>query len=236
MINRHPRSEKGFTIIELMLVMAFIALLMMAVLMTTIYVSKIYTKGITLKNINTAGRSVVDTMRRDFAASRPSDIKVVFVPDASTAQNGRICLSGVTYAWNTAAQLTSGGQVFTRNANPAHLVRIVAPTGNYCERDGTGKYPLAVTAADQPSSSELLSGDGTDFAIYTLKVEEITSATLPQQLRAFDIEIGTNQSGTTIQLPDGRTACKTASDSAANFDYCSVAAFSTVLRIGSGSS
>lgn len=51
-------KSRGFTIIELMLSMTFLAMLMLVIALTTIQISNIYNKGVTLREVNQAGRSV----------------------------------------------------------------------------------------------------------------------------------------------------------------------------------
>ncbi len=71
LVKNHYSSEKtitefaqetksGFTIIELTITMAFVAVLLITITIITINISSIYQKGLTLKAVNSVGRSLVD--------------------------------------------------------------------------------------------------------------------------------------------------------------------------------
>lgn len=58
--NNQPSEKRGFTMIELSLVMAFIAFLLIAIAIITTNIVTIYQKGSTLKAVNSVGRGLVD--------------------------------------------------------------------------------------------------------------------------------------------------------------------------------
>ena len=49
-------NRRGFTLIELMLAIAFISMLLLAIAAVGIQVGRIYTRGIVLRDVNQAGR------------------------------------------------------------------------------------------------------------------------------------------------------------------------------------
>ncbi|MEO7904731.1 MAG: hypothetical protein ABIR91_02990, partial [Candidatus Saccharimonadales bacterium] len=99
-------TNKGFTIIELMLAMSFVAFLMLAIAMTTIQISNIYTRGITLREVNQAGRVVIDDLQRTVGSSARFDVATKY---NTQANGGRLCLGSFTYVWNNGSAITSGG-------------------------------------------------------------------------------------------------------------------------------
>jgi type II secretory pathway pseudopilin PulG len=64
-------NRQGFTIIELMLAMSFVAILLITIAMTTIQIGNIYNQGRTLKEVNEAGRSIASDIQRTIAISSP---------------------------------------------------------------------------------------------------------------------------------------------------------------------
>lgn len=54
-----PASKEGFTIIEVTLVTAFMAMLMIAIAVITTSIAALYQKGITLKTVNSVGRNLI---------------------------------------------------------------------------------------------------------------------------------------------------------------------------------
>src|SRR3954468_13520221 len=112
-MNRDNRQ--GFTLIELMLAMTFIAMLLVAIALTTIQISNIYNKGITLREVNQAGRSVSDELQRTISSATPFDVTPKGSGDIAPASRyitsaggGRMCLGNYTYAWNYGKALVGG--------------------------------------------------------------------------------------------------------------------------------
>ena len=62
-------STKGFTLVELMLAMAGVAVLLVSIVVTTMQLMGMYHKGLTVKSINQAGREINDMIRRDSLAA-----------------------------------------------------------------------------------------------------------------------------------------------------------------------
>ncbi len=56
------QSKQGFTIIELMLAMTFVATLLIAIAIVTINIVSIYQRGLALKAVNSVGRSLIEEL------------------------------------------------------------------------------------------------------------------------------------------------------------------------------
>ena len=231
---RQKRS-RGFTIIEITLVMAFVSLLLMAVVMVTVYFGKIYTKGITLKSLNQSGRDISDAIRRDMITAEAGRVRLV-TTGAGTQQTGRLCLGNVSYLWNNAALLQAGSSVpkikKASDGSVVQLVRVVDPTGKYCTAT-SGSYLMNVPDVDAPI--EYLANEDIDFAIYKVERRAMYAAAGGSKEGLFRIAftLGTNQAGTTTTAGT-ETTCKPPSDNTANFDFCSVRDFDLLLRAGGG--
>lgn len=228
MINKRTR---GFTLIELTLVMAFMSILLLAILTLTIHAGKLYTKGVTNKTLNQISREVNDTLKRDMISADASQLVVVPETGAGDETSGRFCTGAVTYIWNTAPLLNnasapkvklSSGQIIT-------FRRVEDPTGTLCVASG-GAYPMTIPAALK--SAELLSSSGRDYAIYTMVMTELAKDSTGKGLIGVDMTLGTNELATTAKDATSGFQCLPPSDNSANFDYCTVQEFKTVLRVG----
>ena len=148
-------STRGFTLIELMLAMTFIAILLVAVAMTTIQISNIYNKGITLREVNQAGRSLSSEFQRSIGGAVPFDVtpKVDDSPATLTSKyvvrdgGGRLCLGSYTYAWNygkTLAGETGAPAVFNKysNGSTVRFAKVKDASGSLCA-DPTINVPLS---------------------------------------------------------------------------------------------
>ncbi len=226
-------KNRGFTLVELNLSVMFVALLILGIAMTTIQVTRMYQKGVTVKAVNQVGRDVVEQMRRDFAAASPR--AVVFALD--NPSSGRICLGGVSYLYNSAANLTSGSAdgIYNEDVTPSHkltLVRVEDRSGVYCQTDASGEFEVK-NLQSGATYTELLEADAVPLAVHRLSAEAYmdsnTGSGLHQALYSIGITLGTNEAGT---VDDADVTCEPPTKSQANFDNCFVSEFKTVVRAG----
>ena len=94
--NKNTNQIQGFTLVELLLAMTGVAILLVAVATTTIQLMNMYHKGITIKTINSAGREVGDTIKRDGLSAKGRDIVQVASSDSGTGGLGRLCFGSYT--------------------------------------------------------------------------------------------------------------------------------------------
>lgn len=223
----HKRSH-GFTLVELNVALIFVAMLLLAVATTAIYVGKIYQKGLSLKMVNQTGRQMIDQMRRDITQA-PSN-KVQFVSINSTR---RLCLGGISYVYNTASSINNPaspvGQVVrsgpAASSPPITFVRIIDPSERWCR---TAAPLMNITPG--VDYVEILQPDATiPLAVHQMTVTKIASttstATSKQALYQLTVELGTNERNTITSRQ-----CRAPVNSTANFDYCAVREFSTIIR------
>ena len=234
------KHQRGFTIIELTIAIAFLSILMMAILSLTLAVGKLYVKGDTNKAINQAGRDFSDVVRRDLLSSGVTRISGPFTQNAGTTsdplESGRICLDTVTYLWNTAALLndsSSAAQEATIKMNNQSIkfVRIVNPQTSYCTADSNGKYPMSVDSSD--AATEQFTSTGRTYALYTMTFKPIATS---GEKGVYEVAytLGTNEANTTTRDADGNVSCKTDDMVAAAFNYCAVSRFDMIVRLGGG--
>lgn len=62
LLAKAQASKQGFTIVELMLAMTFVAILLIAIAIVTINIVTIYQRGLSLKAVNNVGRSLIEEL------------------------------------------------------------------------------------------------------------------------------------------------------------------------------
>lgn len=223
-------KQAGFTMVEMMLAMAFVAMLLVAIAMTTIQLSQIYTKGMTMRAVDQAGRSLSERLSRDVATSSPINLPAAG-EDASvsyfaTERGGRLCLGSYTYAWTPAEYLRgeSGSDTpWTQfsDGTPARMVRLADPGAQLCR----GEIEVYVIESDDIASEFLVEGDR-ELAMHSFSVSQTVRAGY-QALYQFSFMIGTNE-GTL--LSGGQ--CAPPAEVGIGDEYCALNEFNLLLRAG----
>lgn len=222
--SRH--SSYGFTLIELMLSMSFIAVLLIAIAATVIQISNIYTKGVTLKEVNQAGRSIAADLQRTIGASTPFDLSA---RNPTSPGGGRLCTGQYTYAWNYGSSVAGGPgapAVYNRYTDNSivNFAKVRDPGAELCA-DTTRRI-------NKSNASELLTIGDRNLAVHVFTVTTAPSATdiaNNQALYSVRMTLGTNDK---VQLVTNNTACKPPADGEGLEDYCSVNTFEIVARAG----
>lgn len=117
---RHNHKHAGFTLIELMLAMVFVSFILVFIALTLVQMLRTYDKGVAMKQVNQAGRSIVDDISRAVRSQLPSSIQTQNV-DA-----GVLCVDNTMYIWNPLFTGTSLGTANLVTGPGAHN----AVTGN----------------------------------------------------------------------------------------------------------
>lgn len=224
-------NKNGFTLIELMLAMTFIAVLLIAIAITTIQISAIYNKGITLREVNQAGRSISDDLQRSISSVVPFDVtpKVDASPATETSKyvvrdgGGRLCLGRYTYAWNYGRSITAGSEYNKyNNSETVRFAKITDPSGSLCTN------PTATI--DRADATEMLMNGDRDLVIHDMSVTSSASDPVTgQSIYAISVVIGTNDSE---QLATNDRSCKPPAEGAGKENYCSVNQFDIIARAG----
>lgn len=231
--------SNGFTIVELTIALAFMAILLIAIITLTLTAGNMYTKGSTMKAMNQSWRDIEDIMRRDMLSSDASTISQQINVGSGTATSGRICLGSVSYAWNTADLINSQtppvNTVLTfgtgASATPARFVRIVDPGASFCVKDTmTGRYPTVIPT--DTTASELLSVGGREVAPYSVVISP-TALKGERGMYSVKMTIGTSGKNTTqLDSAGGYVQCKPNGSAASDFNYCTVSDFDMMIRVG----
>lgn len=237
-------AKKGFTIIELMLAMSFIAVLLLAIAMTVIQIGNIYRKGLSLKEVNQVSRDVSADFRKSLSSVEAITLSTDYV---TTSAGGRVCLGNYTYIWNNGRALQTpatgnptdpnlvwyGAETNSSHTREIHLVKVPDASKLYCAKNALGALiSKNIRAADVAQTHELVSpGD------YKLNVNQITLSTTPtaydsatgEQLYVFDYVLG---SGANAAMATNQLSCLNQGTAGADVAYCNVKQFSLVIRAG----
>ncbi|MGH7218389.1 MAG: PulJ/GspJ family protein [Candidatus Microsaccharimonas sp.] len=240
-MNHVANRQKGFTIIELMLAMSFIAVLLVAIAMTIIQVSTIYTKGLTLKEVNQTGREVADDIRRTVAASGKVELPGDFVEvkNGATTVGGRLCLGTSSYIWNYGAAIESNNTRLAKytpdTGEKIRFVRVPDSAKGYCATNASGQVAVAnLLASDRANARELLREGDRTLSLHNIKVDSSNTSYDPatgQRLFRITFTLGTQRTEL-INLGATPITCKTPSEIGSDLNYCTVQEFSLVVRTG----
>lgn len=238
----HHNKTTGFTLIELMLSMAFVGILIVAIAMTTIHIMVTYTKGLTVREVNQAGRIISEDVQRTIAStapftvspartgmpSDPTDGKYVVKPGG-----GRLCTGTYTYAWNygkeinldNTAKETAYNKYRNGDKTAIRFVKVDDFGGALCA-DLTRDIEKAHT-------KDLLGAGDRNLAIQEFT---ISSSTIDnpsgQALYAIDLVISTND---LVQINSADDTCLPPSQGSGFEQFCAINKFNIIARAGNRS-
>lgn len=229
-MNQRTNHQSGFTLIELMLAMAFVSALLVMVAMTTMQISSIYNRGITLKTVNQAGRDLSDAFRRDVSAARQSDVELVRFSEGGEADLNRLCLGNYSYVWNYGREIEDDVAVNYYNDDgadtkrPIGLARLSDPGGRLCKADDDNNYPQI----KQSAATEMLARDATskELALHEFDFGVLASdSSVSQAVYSLSFTLGTNDQSV---LESGRQCTPPSGES--NIEFCAVNKFEMAIR------
>lgn len=209
MTQRINNRQIGFTLIELMLAMAFVGFLLLFVVFATLQVMGNYNKGTVIKEINQTARTVVEEMARLVRSTNAVAI------NTSALGAGRVCFGGVSYVWNLRG--SQNDNRYTDNTFVT-LARVEDAAGAQCATV-SGSYPKVDPAKAVP----LLAGN-----VWVQDLQVTVSSN--QALVDINLRLSTaNNNQPTGTSPSGNVCVGGASG-----DYCAVAAFGTTVSTRNG--
>lgn len=134
-VNRHS----GFTLIELMIALAFVAFILIFATTAVIQVMQTYNKGLAIKQINQAGRTTLEDMTRYLRTADPGAV------NTSALASNRVCLGGVSYVWNL--YNTPGASAAKYDDGTALTFVRVNDAANAMCSNASGSYPAVPKAS-----------------------------------------------------------------------------------------
>ena len=241
MTQRYRRY--GFTLIELMLAMAFVSVLLLAIATIAIQAGKLYNRGLTLKSINQSGREISDSLRRDFLQANAGKISgnansaVVMVQAGGTDRSGRLCLGDYSYVWNVpkvvSGEVKAGAGIITEvggphSGRPINFARVIDPDGMLCQKNETTGAYMSTVATDKVT--HLLKPAGSNdvvLAIHQMKAARVAGDSGADSLYRLEFVLGTSQLEA-VNTANG--TCKPPADNSENLDFCAINSFEMIVR------
>jgi type II secretory pathway pseudopilin PulG len=242
---RTNRSDSGFTIVELLMAMAFVSVLLVVITLTVIQISNTYNKGLTMRAVDQAGRAISADIRQTLSQGQPIDVASTghlcrqtanggCTQNTGDVEAGRLCTGQYSYIWNlgTSINSTNPPNIYKVNkTNRIHFIRV---------RDGGSQYCAAPDAPidDSPTGGdprEFLNGEEADLVVQSFNIKEmIRDDAIGQALYNVTLEVGTNGDGTinNPHIDSIDASCKPPSDDSALVDFCAVNRFDFTVQAG----
>ncbi len=232
------QRRRGFTLIELVLAMAFVSVLLLAIAMTAIQAGRLYNRGIILSLVNQAGRGISDTIRRDFlqAAYSPG-FKVITISEGDFS-SGRFCTGEYTYIWNSpevldraeeARSSTNGAIVRMSDNSLVNFVRVSDNTGSLCRALATGGYSMKLPTNAGITTLLRTQSSDTDvvLALHSMQITPLTKEESREGLYRISFVVGTSA---LAEINTADQTCKPPNDDEQNLDFCAINNFDMIVR------
>ncbi len=207
------KITKGFTLIELMLSMTFIAIMLIAIAMCIMQMATIYNRGETLRQVNQAARTLSTDMQDTVSAAYP------FAINQAAIDAGRLCTGQFTYVWNT----PSTNNVYNPTSDGTiRFVRVKDTGGALCSNFAT---PVL-----KANATELLETGDRSLLVRSFSITQATEdANTGQRLYIISTMLGTNN---LAAIDTTSNTCKPPTDLNSDLSYCAVNEFTITVRAG----
>ena len=252
-------SKKGFTLVELMLAVAFLGTLLLSIAMLTIQLINIYTKGATMRSINTTASSIMKDLRASigYSGNYPAVLDTegsrtdYFWRDNSVAAEskyGMFCTGAYTYVWNYRDAMVDYREgssneymkITLKSESNAYALAKVYDRGCGIFEETKNNGSKEINVGDKAENlTVLLDGrsgsEGSDLALYDFSVITATRSSVNgRALYDISFVLGTMQGQ--IDITSSNDYCNNSTGGAAtkyddvSMDYCSVNRFEIVVR------
>lgn len=234
-------NSKGFTLVELMLSMAFVGILLLAISVTSMHIMNTYTKGLTIRELNQSGRAISDDIQRTIAMSAPFIVSPAKTGDATDLSEsryvtlpggGRLCTGLFTYAWNygNTSEISGATQtrVYNTFENSSDIIRLIKVD------DAGGALCTDINRRiERSKAKDLLVAGDRNLAVQKMTIELGTRDDASgQALYAISLILGTNDHS---QLDASSSRCLPPSEGSGYEAFCAVNQFNIIARAGNRS-
>lgn len=134
-MTHHVKQQQGFTLIELMIALAFVAFILIFSTTAVIQVMQTYNKGLAIKQINQAGRTTMEDMSRYLRTADPGVVDVSLV-----SSQRRACFGGVSYVWNLSNTPDNAANKYD-DGSTITLARVADDSRAMCKLNALNAYP-----------------------------------------------------------------------------------------------
>lgn len=247
-MNHDKQMIKGFTLIELMLAMAFISMLLLAIAMTVLQIGATYNRGLTYRSLDQTSRTVTSDISTDMTTATGFSVDPAAHRYITQSWGGAMCLGQYSYVWNYGAaistynlnhmagaiNLITSGSSSTGTA--FNLVKISDPGASMC----ASSAPKMISSSASPV--ELIQDTDHNLALHEFCIASPSSTAsyslTGQTLFTVTYMIGTNDSAALTTgssscgsgANDGLLQCKAPNQIGADLQYCADQEFSLVVR------
>lgn len=240
-MNQKPtrtNQSDGFTLVELLLAMGFVASLLLAVAVTVIQMSLVYTHGLMLTSINKAARTISSSLTTDIQNSSSIDLTKQLVNNSNNG--GRLCLNGYTYVWNINGSTQNQYGSVDGTVPPAiSLAKVADPGAAYCAPSNrNSSIPYSSNSAQ--SDVELLDDGSHDLVLQAVTITKpVADPATQESLYVINFVLSTNSGSDilkpgTANNPNPYYICMPPSLAVGDANRCAVQDFTIAVRAGSG--
>lgn len=232
MLKLSLKRQQGFTLIELMLVIAFLGTLMLVTSSSIMQAINIYNKGVAIKQINQAGRALVEDINR--LSSSGAEVEILDNGTAGCLRIGFTGSDGRVFLWNSLEKGKGGtapspsptdDKKWEKDGQEISLVRSNqnAETASYCYLPSVTVPGLS--AADAATMTSVLNER---IAVLSVDITESTDSSL----KKIAFWIGTGTAGEGGQQINFDTVNRTWSCPGGFLgEFCAVSKFETVIYV-----
>lgn len=134
----HAKKQAGFTLIELMIALAFVAFVLIFAVSTIIQVMQTYNKGLSVKQINQSARTTLEDMARYLHGADPGAV------NTTALASNRVCFGGISYVWNLYNTPNASANKYD-DSTSLTFTRVNDSSSSMCSKSG-GSYPAVPKA------------------------------------------------------------------------------------------
>lgn len=204
----HRAKQSGFTLIELMIALAFVGFILVFATTTIIQVMQTYNKGLSVKQINQAARTTLEDMSRYLHNADPGAV------NTTALGSNRVCFGGISYVWNL-YNTSSGSANKYSDGSPITFTRVNDSSSAMCS-NASGSYP----AVPKSQATDILQSNVWVMAM------SVSQPTVASPLTDISIKLAVANDPA---LSGGN--CTTGGTQG---QFCATAVFSTTVLTGGG--
>lgn len=220
------RKAQGFTLIELMLSMAYLSILLVMIGMLTMQITNIYTRGVTMRTVNQSGTDIVDDITTTLNQALSTNVQFVSMERGATVVGGRLCTGISTYAWNYSTainHLLVGANTYTnRSSYNIRFVKVPDGGNTLCHRANGRDHDSGYPEIDHTQAVELLPQGDRSLALSGFS-QTAQSLVGGQTIYAISLTLGTDDQADIVD-----NSCQGTSN------YCAVDTFTFTARAAGG--